>query len=121
VPASVQVNIEQFAYAPRSLTIAPGTFIMVRVNQVLSSEHNQPGDPFTAWDMQVTGDFMPRPFATFRVEYNYRHANVPYFSGRGGVTPPGGNAGPPGSAVEGFTPDLRKSESRLTFAFLVKL
>jgi hypothetical protein len=30
------------------LTIAPGTFIMVRVNQVLSSEHNQPGDPFTA-------------------------------------------------------------------------
>ena len=33
---------------PRQLTIAPGTFIMVRVNQVLSSEHNQPGDPFTA-------------------------------------------------------------------------
>jgi hypothetical protein len=33
---------------PRQLTIAPGTFIMVRVNQVLSSDHNQPGDPFTA-------------------------------------------------------------------------
>ena len=33
---------------PRQLIIAPGTFIMVRVNQVLSSEHNQPGDPFTA-------------------------------------------------------------------------
>src|SRR5579864_862918 len=33
---------------PRQLTIAPGTFIMVRVNQVLSSDHNQVGDPFTA-------------------------------------------------------------------------
>ena len=33
---------------PPQLTIPPGTFIMIRVNQVLSSEHNQPGDPFTA-------------------------------------------------------------------------
>jgi putative OmpL-like beta-barrel porin-2 len=80
-----------------------------------------PGDPFTAWDMQVTADFMPRPFATFRLEYNYRHANVPYFSGSGGVTPPGGDLAPAGSAVEGFVPDLRRSESRLTFAFMVKL
>ena len=80
-----------------------------------------PGDPFTAWDMQVTGDFMPRPFVTFRLEFNYRHASVPYFSGRGGVTPPGGNVAPAGSVVPGFTPELRKSESRLTFAFLVKL
>jgi hypothetical protein len=37
------------------------------------------------------------------------------------VTPPGGNTGPAGSLVPGFTPDLRHSESRLTFAFLVKL
>jgi plastocyanin len=28
VPASVQVNIEQFAYAPRSMTIAPGTTVV---------------------------------------------------------------------------------------------
>jgi len=80
-----------------------------------------PGDPFKAWDMQVTGDFMPRPFVTFRAEFNYRHANVPYFSGEGGVTPPGGNVAPAGSVVPGFTPDLRKSESRMTFALLVKL
>jgi hypothetical protein len=81
----------------------------------------KPGDKFKAWDMQVTGDYMPRPFVTFRLEFNYRHANVPYFSGSGGVTPPGGNTGAPGSSVPGFTPDLRPSESRLTFAFLVKL
>jgi hypothetical protein len=71
--------------------------------------------------MQATGDFMPRPFATFRIEFSYRHASVPYFSGRGGVTPPGGNVAPVGSVVPGFTPDLRQSESRLTFAFMVTL
>jgi hypothetical protein len=80
-----------------------------------------PGDPFKAWDTQTTFDFMPSQFVTFRGEFNYRHANVPYFSGKGGVTPPGGNTGAPGSLVSRFTPDLRKSEQRVTFALLVKL
>lgn len=48
-------------------------------------------------------------------------ANVPYFSGPGGVTPPGGNAGSPGSFVPGWSPDLRKFERRFTIAILVKL
>jgi hypothetical protein len=30
------------------LTIAPGTYITIRTSQVLSSDHNQQGDPFTA-------------------------------------------------------------------------
>jgi hypothetical protein len=80
-----------------------------------------PGDPFKAWDAQVTFDFMPSQFVTFRSEYNYRHSSVPYFSGEGGVTPPGGNTGAPGSLVPGFVPDLRNSERRVTFALLVKL
>lgn len=80
-----------------------------------------PGDQFKAWDTQVTVDYMPRPFVIFRAEFNHRHANVPYFAGEGGVTPPGGNQGPAGSVVPGFTPDLRKGENRLTFAFLMKL
>ncbi len=79
-----------------------------------------PGDPFEAWDTSVTIDHMPNQYITFRAEYNHREANVPYFAGRGGVTPPGGNTGPPGSTVAGFTPDLRKGENRLTFAMLVK-
>ncbi|MCU1261476.1 MAG: hypothetical protein JWO80_4361 [Bryobacterales bacterium] len=33
---------------PSSLTVPAGTWITVRVNQVLSSDHNQPGDAFTA-------------------------------------------------------------------------
>ena len=79
-----------------------------------------PGDPFKAWDASVTWDYMPSQYITFRTEYNYRAANVPYFSGRGGVTPPGGNQGPPGSVVEGFTPDLVKDEARVIGAILVK-
>jgi len=33
---------------PTQLTVAPGTFFTVRVNQVLSSDHNQAGDAFSA-------------------------------------------------------------------------
>ena len=80
-----------------------------------------PGQTYRAWDASLTFDVMPSQFFTFRVEGNYRAASVPYFSGGGGVTPPGGNTGAPGSAVADFTPDLRKDETRITAAFLVKL
>ena len=39
---------QQFSPPSPQLTIKPGTFITVRVNQPLSSDHNQPGDAFTA-------------------------------------------------------------------------
>ncbi|HJZ65121.1 MAG TPA: outer membrane beta-barrel protein [Candidatus Acidoferrum sp.] len=92
-----------------------------------------PGDPYKAWDASATIDWMPSQYITFRWEYNHRAANVPYFSGSGGVTPPGGNNGAPGSFVclSGFStcdgsasntwfPDLRKIENRLNLAILVK-
>ena len=92
-----------------------------------------PGDPFKAWDISGTFDWMPSQYITFRWEYNHRAANVPYFSGSGGVTPPGGNTATPGGLVclSGFTtcdgspintwfPDLRKTENRATMAILVK-
>jgi hypothetical protein len=78
-----------------------------------------PGDPFKAWDVSATVDYMPSQYITFRMEYNHRAANVPYFSGPGGVTPAGGNTGAPGSVVSGFTPDLVKSENRMTGAIMV--
>lgn len=80
-----------------------------------------PGDSFKAWDVQATFDYMPSPFATFRAEFNRRASNVPYFAGAGGVTPPGGNVGAAGSMVPDWAPDLRKSETRVTFALLIKL
>jgi hypothetical protein len=79
-----------------------------------------PHDEFNAWDMQVTTDYMPEEFITFRFEYNHRAASVPYFAGPNGVTPPGGNQGAPGSTVPGWAPDLAKAENRLTLAMMVK-
>jgi hypothetical protein len=52
-----------------------------------------PGDQFKAWDISATFDYMPKQWVTFRWEYGYRHANVPYWTGQGGITPPGGNTG----------------------------
>lgn len=80
-----------------------------------------PGDSFKAWDSSVTFDYMPSQYITWRAEWNHREANVDYFAGHGGVTPAGGNQGAPGSLVAGFTPDLRKTENRITLAMLIRL
>ena len=69
----------------------------------------------------VTFDYMPDQFTTFRCELNHRAANVPYFAGPGGSTPPGGNSGAAGSTVAGWAPDLRKSETRVNLSLLIKL
>jgi len=103
-----------------------------------------PGDPFKAWDSSFTFDYMPKQYITFRWEYDYRHASVPYWSGRGGITPPGGNNGSPqfftcsNGASSGQTalaaaettcgggissvwfPDLRRNESFIDMAIMVK-
>ncbi len=109
-----------------------------------------PGDPFKAWDASLTFDYMPRQWLTFRWEYDYRHASVPYWTGRGGITPPGSggvpytNNGSPqffacndgntsgaltlsaaqtACGAQGSTvwfPDLRKDQSTLNLDILVK-
>ncbi len=80
-----------------------------------------PGDDYSAWDVQLTGDYMLTRNITFRLEYNHRWASVPYFTGPQGVTPPGGNSGAPGSDPgTGWVPDLRQTEDRLTAAMLVR-
>ncbi len=80
-----------------------------------------PGDKFKAWDASITADYMPSQYVTWRAEYNHREADVNYFAGPGGITPAGGNQGAPGSAVAGFTPDLRNTENRVTLALLIRL
>jgi hypothetical protein len=103
-----------------------------------------PGDPYKAWDSSITFDYMPKQYVTFRWEYDYRHANVPYWSGRGGITPPGGNTGFPTQFVcqSGVTsgetslvpaqtacsalgstvwfPDLRRDEHFIDMSIMVK-
>ena len=58
-----------------------------------------PGLAYKAWDASATFDYMPRQYITFRWEFGYRHADQPYFTGRGGITPPGGNNGSPSNYV----------------------
>jgi hypothetical protein len=96
-----------------------------------------PGSPYKAWDTSLTFDWMPKQYITFRWEYGYRHADQPYWSGRGGITPPGGNNGfpaqfvcmdntpdPTGTGCKShgglWTPDLRKDEPSIRMAIMVK-
>jgi hypothetical protein len=96
-----------------------------------------PGSPYKAWDTLATFDWMPKQYITFRWEYGYRHSDQPYWTGRGGITPPGGNNGFPaefvcmdntpdptgaGCSAHGglWTPDLRKDEPSLRMAIMVK-
>jgi hypothetical protein len=87
-----------------------------------------PGDPFKAWDASGTFDYMPSQYITFRWEFDHRAANVPYWTGPGGITPTSCPTAPivenicgsPGAFVPGFTPDLKKIENRIDLAILVK-
>ena len=106
-----------------------------------------PGDPYTAWDGTGTFDYMPNQYVTFRTELGYRHSSVPYWTGRGGITPPGGNTGSPqfyacatggsagtsdlptaeancggpaGQTTAVWFPDLRRGQAAATMAILVR-
>lgn len=61
----------------------------------------------------ATFDIMPNEHVTFRLEYVFRLANVPYYAGRGGTTSPDGWIDTP---TNNWRPDLRKTENRLTIA-----
>jgi hypothetical protein len=41
-------------------------------------------------DGTITFDYMPSQFITFTLEEGYRYSDVPYWTGHGGITPPGG-------------------------------
>jgi hypothetical protein len=53
------------------------------------------GDTSKMWDGTITYQWMPKQYITWWVESGFRHSNVPYWTGRGGITPPGGNNGAP--------------------------
>jgi hypothetical protein len=102
-----------------------------------------PGQRAHMWDSTVTLQYMPKQYITWWAEVGYRHSDVPYFAGRGGVTPPGGNNGLAqyytcmngatsgtgnlaaaqtacGGANNVWFPDLRRSESKLSVGVMVK-
>jgi len=106
-----------------------------------------PGQRAHMWDSTVTLQYMPREYITWWAEAGYRHSDIPYFAGRGGVTPPGyqlgGTNGQPGQfacmngAASGASdlptattncatvggvwfPDLRRSEAKISVGVMVK-
>jgi hypothetical protein len=103
-----------------------------------------PGQQAHMWDSTINIQYMPRQYITWWAEVGYRHADIPYFAGRGGVTPPGGNNGFPqyytcsSGATSGtanlaaaeaacggglgsvWFPDLRRSEAKVSLGVMVK-
>jgi hypothetical protein len=93
----------------------------------------QPGQKLFQWDTQLNLQYMPKDWITWWTETTFRHSNVPYWSGQGGVTPPGGNTGAPASCVGGgasattgncnstdWFPDLRTREVVVGAGVMVK-
>jgi hypothetical protein len=103
------------------------------------------GSTFDAWDISTTLDYMPNQNMTLKLEFVHRaivdigpapgtEALKGYFAGPGGVTSPtgftntggytyasnGASIAPPLSSWGGWMPDLRKSESRIVLAFLLR-
>ena len=58
-----------------------------------------PGQKIYQWDVQLNFQYMPKDWITWWTEATFRHSDVPYWSGSGGVTPPLGNTGAPASFV----------------------
>jgi len=58
-----------------------------------------PGQRLYQWDLQLNFQYMPKDWITWWTEATFRHSDVPYWSGPGGVTPPLGNTGVPASLV----------------------
>lgn len=74
--------------------------------------------PLRMAQFTATVDLMPNDHVTFRLEYVHRTANVPLYAGGGGTTSPDGWSDTP---TDGWMPDLRTFEDRLTFALNVRL
>ena len=58
-----------------------------------------PGDKAKMYDATLNFQWMPKSYITWWLEAGYRHSNVPYWTGRGGITPPGGNTANPADYV----------------------
>lgn len=78
-----------------------------------------PGDQFKGWDISTGVQYMPNEYTTFGVEYVSRHANVPYFSGPGGLTSSNGWNAPIGNPTN-YSADLVKDENRIIFSTLFR-
>jgi hypothetical protein len=76
---------------------------------------------FTGTGFTTTIDAWPSPWLLVRLEYMHRTASIPFFSGPGGITGPGGLAPTTAAALTTFTPDLRKTDDRIVLSTTLRL
>lgn len=99
----------------------PGAYLAFSPSPVADNDFNDAlaaGKDLTMYQGTATFDVMPNDFITFRLEYGYRSSNIPYFAGSGGTTSPDGWVD---TSTDGWRPDLKKSENRITFAVNFRL
>ena len=90
----------------------------VTPNDFTDAMANDPKQKLNIFQATATFDVMPNDLVTFRLEYGYRHSNVPYFTGKGGTTSPDGWVDTP---LNNWRPDLRRTENRITLAVNFRL
>ncbi|HLA54916.1 MAG TPA: outer membrane beta-barrel protein [Flavobacterium sp.] len=99
----------------------PGAYLAFSPSPVADNDFNDAlaaGEDLKMFQGTATFDVMPNDFVTFRLEYGYRSSNIPYFAGSGGTTSPDGWVD---TNTDGWRPDLRKSENRITLAVSFRL
>jgi hypothetical protein len=75
-----------------------------------------PGQVAKMWDTTLTFQWMPKEYITWWVEAGHRASNIPYWTGRHGITPPAGNTASPqdyvcSSGASSGAPDLPDAEA----------
>ena len=80
-----------------------------------------PDRAFAGGGLTTTFDYWPSAWTLLRLEYMHRGANIPFFSGHGGITGPGGVAPVSPAAAAAFTPDLRRSDDRVVVNVTLRL
>jgi hypothetical protein len=101
----------------------PGLYLAFSPSPITDNDFNDaiandPEQKLNMFQGTMTFDIMPNDYVTFRFEYGYRNANVPYFAGSGGTTSPDGWID---TDPTGWRPDLNKSENRVTVAVSFRL
>jgi hypothetical protein len=91
---AITVGGGQMSNPGRYLTLLPPINAATAVTGTPYYTEN-PGDRAQMHDGTFTLDYMPSQFITFRWETGYRYSDTPYWTGHGGITPPGGANGAP--------------------------
>jgi len=114
-------NNNKFAFTLRGDYVANGgEYLSLIPSPVTPNDYTDvfikdPYKPIRILQATATFDIMPNDHITFRFEYGYRKANMPYFAGHGGTTSPSGWVNGPNTKLP-WRPDLKDYDHRVTLA-----